>query len=164
MALPTCKHLNICWFLIVNIFMKRLSSWSWSSWDLQRSECNLYALCSLQLLKYFFSPQFNAKLKKKGFIVDFSQSSRIFIFTSTKWIYECVDYDMYKYLNVKCICSMICVYIIYWYSRGIEKIEWIMSVLKNMKDLISQYIYNIKYKIIQLKYHYKPITKTISYT
>lgn len=126
MALPTCKHLDICWFLIVNIFMKRLSSWSWSSWDLQRSECNLYALCSLQLLRKFFNRNLTLSFRK-GFIVNFSQSSRIFIFTSTKWIYECVDYDMYKYLNVKCICSMICVYIIYWYSRGIEK-NWVNNV------------------------------------
>lgn len=138
MALTTCKHLDICWFLIFNIFMKR-----WSSWELQRQNaiCMHYAV--LQLLKYFFHRNLTLSFRK-GFIVDFSQSSLIFIFTSTKWIYECVDYDMYKYLNVKCICSMICVYIIYWYSRGIEK-NWVNNVrLENMKDLISQYIYNIK--------------------
>lgn len=134
MALPTCKHLDICWFLIVNIFMKR-----WSSWEVQRSECNFYALCSLQLLKYFFHRNLTLSFRK-GFIVDFSQSSRIFIFTSTKWIYECVDYDMYKYLNVKCI--DLCLYNLLILPGNRNK--WTMSVLKNMKDLISQYIYNIK--------------------
>lgn len=121
MALTTCKHLDICWFLIVNIFMKR-----WSSWELQRQNaiCMHYAV--LQLLKYFFHRNLTPSFRK-GFIVDFSQSSLIFIFISTKWIYERVDYDMYKYLNVKCICSMICVYIIYWHSRGIEK-NWVNNV------------------------------------